>query len=92
MAGGDVTVDMVDIAFMPNEITIPANTDVTIMLPNKGVAVHNFNIDELDIHSGDAQGGQTVSVTINAAPGEYEFYCNVPGHKESGMVGTLIVE
>ena len=25
-------------------------------------------------------------------PGRYEFYCSVPGHRESGMVGTLIVK
>ena len=29
---------------------------------------------------------------INAPPGTYEYYCNVTGHKEAGMVGTLIVE
>jgi uncharacterized cupredoxin-like copper-binding protein len=31
-------------------------------------------------------------VTINAAPGEYEYYCAVPGHKQAGMVGKLIVK
>jgi uncharacterized cupredoxin-like copper-binding protein len=25
-------------------------------------------------------------------PGTYEFYCTVAGHKEAGMVGTLIVK
>lgn len=24
-------------------------------------------------------------------PDRYEFYCTVPGHKEAGMVGTLVV-
>lgn len=24
-------------------------------------------------------------------PARYEFYCTVPGHKEAGMVGTLVV-
>jgi uncharacterized cupredoxin-like copper-binding protein len=24
-------------------------------------------------------------------PGNYQFYCTVPGHKEAGMVGTLVV-
>ncbi len=51
-AGGDgdeFTIDMVDIAFVPDELTIPADTEVTILLPNDGVALHNFKIDELDI-------------------------------------------
>lgn len=87
-----ITVEMVDIAFNPKEITIPANTDVTISLPNNGVAVHNFNVDDLGVSSGDVPAGQTATVTINAEPGEYEYYCSVPGHREAGMVGKLIVQ
>ncbi|HYN87783.1 MAG TPA: plastocyanin/azurin family copper-binding protein [Ardenticatenaceae bacterium] len=40
-----------------------------------------------------AQSGQTGQVTFTVEqPGTYEFYCSVPGHKEAGMVGTLVVE
>ena len=54
-----------------------------------GVTAHNFSIDALDI-SVDIAPGETKEVTIKAPEGEYEYYCNVPGHKEAGMVGTLI--
>jgi uncharacterized cupredoxin-like copper-binding protein len=87
----NLEVDMVDIAFNPKELTIPANTDVTITLKNSGAATHNFNIDSANIHSGDYVGGQTGSITINLPPGDYEYYCAIPGHKEAGMVGTLHV-
>ena len=30
--------------------------------------------------------------TISIQPGTYTFYCSIPGHREAGMVGTLIVE
>jgi plastocyanin len=90
--GASFEVDLVDIAFEPTEITIPANTDVTINLVNKGAAVHTFDIDALGINSGELAGGQSTTVTINAAPGEYEYYCAIPGHKEAGMVGKLIVK
>jgi uncharacterized cupredoxin-like copper-binding protein len=79
-----------DIYFEPNEVTIPANTDVTAVIANDGVAPHNFSIDELGIDI-DLPAGDTRETVINAPAGEYEFYCNVPGHKEAGMVGTLIV-
>jgi plastocyanin len=89
---GQQTVEMIDINFNPKEITIPANTDVTINLTNNGATVHNFVIDALNVHSGDYSAGQTGTVTINAAPGSYEYYCSIPGHKQAGMVGTLIVQ
>ena len=80
-----------DIYFEPKEITIPANTDVTFTLPNDGAAAHNFSIDELGIDI-DMPPGSSNETVINAPPGTYEYYCNVPGHKEAGMVGTLTVE
>src|SRR5262249_43929131 len=45
------TVELVDINFAPKESTIPANTNVTVNLVNKGASVHNFNIDQLNVHS-----------------------------------------
>jgi uncharacterized cupredoxin-like copper-binding protein/mono/diheme cytochrome c family protein len=80
-----------DIYFEPKEITIPANSDVPFTLPNNGAAAHNFSIDELGI-SVDLAPGSTEETVINAPPGTYEYYCDVPGHKEAGMVGTLIVK
>lgn len=85
-----VEVDSFDIYFEPKELTIPADTDVQFILPNKGAAAHNFAIDALDI-SVDIAPGDTKEIVINAKAGEYEFYCNVPGHKEAGMIGALIV-
>src|SRR5215218_4593001 len=87
-----MTVDVVaqDIFFEPKELTIPANTDVTMNVRNEGAAPHNFSIDALGI-SVDIAAGESKQVVINAPGGEYEFYCNVPGHKEAGMVGTLTV-
>ena len=82
---------MADILFQPTEITIPANTDVTINLTNQGNLQHSFDIDELGVHSGDLGPGAVGSVVINAEPGTYQFYCAVPGHKEAGMVGTITI-
>src|SRR5215203_2678320 len=88
-ASNQFTVESNDIFFAPTEIEVPSDTEVTILLPNLGASPHNFSIDELDI-SVDIAPGETKEVTINAPEGEYQFYCNVPGHKEAGMVGTLI--
>jgi uncharacterized cupredoxin-like copper-binding protein len=90
-AGETVTITSKDIFFDPAEVTIPADTDVTVSLPNEGAAQHNFTVADLGIDV-DISPGATESVVINAPAGQYEFYCNVPGHKEAGMTGTLIVQ
>ena len=87
---GGTTLDLVDFAFQPSTLTIPANTATVVPLVNKGAAPHNFSIDALKI-SQDVNTGQTAQVTINAPAGTYQFYCNKPGHRELGMVGTLTV-
>ncbi len=46
---------------------------------------------ELDLHVAAAPGGSALLEFTPTEPGEYEFYCTVPGHKEAGMVGTLVI-
>ncbi|MBI3761672.1 MAG: cupredoxin domain-containing protein [Chloroflexi bacterium] len=37
--------------------------------------------------------GQTATMQFTPTkPGTYEYFCTVPGHKEAGMKGTLIVK
>jgi plastocyanin len=90
-AGEAFEVESYDIYFEPDELSIPADTDVTVRLPNAGAAQHNFSIDELGI-SVDIAPGATEETVINAPAGEYEYYYNVPGHKQAGMEGTLTVQ
>lgn len=103
VAGGQpqtaVTVELVDIAFNPNEFTIPANTDVTITLQNSGVTPHTFtvtdhnnpNVQNLGIDV-EVQPGETGTATVNAPAGDYYFYCKIPGHEEAGMHGIMHVQ
>jgi plastocyanin len=37
------------------------------------------------------QGGSK-TLTVNLKPGTYKFYCTVPGHRQAGMEGTLVVK
>jgi nitrite reductase (NO-forming) len=87
-----VTIVAEDIKFDKKELKIPANTDVEVTLENHGKLQHDWVVDELDVMIDILDGGETGSVTVNADAGEYEYYCSVPGHKEAGMVGKLIVE
>ena len=91
-AATTVQVEMVDIAFNPAELTIPADTDVTLQFTNNGAAVHNFLIEEPEVFSGDLAPGATSELVVNLPAGTYEFICSIPGHAAAGMVGTLTVE
>ena len=37
------------------------------------------------------QGGSK-TLTLKLKPGTYTFYCSVPGHRQGGMQGTLVVK
>jgi plastocyanin len=80
-----------DFVFAPAQLTIPLHTDVAVTVTNEGTTTHNFSVDALEI-SVDLTPGETTSVTLNAPAGTYEFICNVPGHRELGMVGTISAE
>jgi nitrite reductase (NO-forming) len=97
-AATEVTIGSYDIYFDPNEVIIPADTDVTVILPNHGVIAHNFSVTDhknadvpnlgIDV---DLAVGATETITINAPANDYYFFCNVPGHEAAGMFGTLHV-
>lgn len=86
-----VTIEAVDIAWNPNAMTIPADTDVTITVPNTGFALYTFVVEEAGINVA-IDPGDTQEVVVNLPAGTYMFICDVPGHEEAGMVGTLTVE
>lgn len=86
-----VVITAVDIAWEPNDVTIPANTDVTIQVPNAGAALHTFVIEDQGVKL-EIAPGETKEVSVNLPAGTYSYICDVPGHAEAGMVGTLTVE
>lgn len=91
-AAAQVTVQMIDINYIPKEFTIPADTATTVGLPNTGSIIHNFLIDALGVNSGDVAAGGQTTVTITAPAGSYEYYCSIVGHKAAGMFGTMTVQ
>jgi plastocyanin/mono/diheme cytochrome c family protein len=93
-AEGGVTVEAVDpTAWSTNELTVKPGDTITVV-PSGGLE-HDFTVDELGIAE-PLPAGSTEAVTItipdDAEPGEYVFYCSIPGHREAGMEGTLIIE
>ena len=52
------------------------------------IAVRGNGVDE----KGPVIPNGVSEVTVDLQPGDYEFYCSVPGHAEGGMKGPLVVK
>jgi plastocyanin len=80
------------LAFDQTELTAAAG-EVTIELTNDSGMPHNVEVEGNGVEEvSETITEGTTSLTLTLEPGEYEFYCAVPGHREGGMEGTLTVE
>lgn len=64
---------------------------VNIDFSNPTFLPHTFTIDELHVDI-ELNPNSSQRLSFRAPPGEYSFYCSIPGHTEAGMVGTLTVK
>ncbi len=76
-------------SYSPAEFTVDANTPITLLVTASDDGTHIFKFKD-DALKGVATGiaaGQTRAITFKTpGPGEYEFYCDVPGHNETGVM------
>lgn len=81
------------LAFSTTKLTAKAGK-VTIDFKNPSPIAHNVVIEqngkELSGFEPIAEGEE--SETAELKPGTYTFFCSVPGHREAGMEGTLVVK
>jgi plastocyanin len=67
---------------------------VTIDFENPASLEHDVAIEQngKEIATSPLITKGKTSVTAELAPGTYTFFCTVPGHREAGMEGTLVVK
>ena len=92
-AAGPVTVHTLDtLKFDPPQISAGPGTVITV--ENTGFVQHDFAIDEFGgVLVGPLNNGESGDWTVpaDAAPGDYVYYCSIPGHRQAGMEGTLTI-
>ena len=68
--------------------------EVTIDFDNPSQLSHDVAIAKgsTEIAKSDLIASSSTSVSADLAPGNYVFFCTVPGHREAGMQGTLTVK
>jgi plastocyanin len=67
---------------------------VTVRFRNDSTVEHNVTIAQGSKKLGATKtiAGATDTLTLPLRTGKYVFFCSVPGHRQSGMEGALIVE
>lgn len=101
-----ISIVLRDIAFSEDVLTIEAGRVIAVEIANSGSLRHDFTIERIPAEvsaAGQQQRGKfDVYVDVKrdesatlllrvTEPGEYTFFCSVPGHRGAGMVGTLVV-
>ncbi|MFL5873519.1 MAG: plastocyanin/azurin family copper-binding protein [Solirubrobacterales bacterium] len=82
------------LAYITDKATAKAGK-VTVNFTNTSPVPHDVAIED--------EAGETIaetevlaegsdSATAELEPGEYKFFCTVPGHRQAGMEGTLTVK
>lgn len=89
LEGSEAAVVATEFAFDPDQGQLTAG-ELAWTVSNEGAAFHTLVIEglegemKLEVNSGASDDG-----TITLDPGEYVFYCDVPGHRAQGMEGTF---
>jgi plastocyanin len=83
------------LAYVTNKALATAGP-VTVEMPNTSGVSHNIAVQQgtsgavLGASSFISKGTTSVAVTLK--PGTYTFFCQVPGHRQAGMEGTITVK
>jgi plastocyanin len=89
----DIPVAAAGLAYKFADATAPAG-QLTVKSENPQSTPHNIAIEG----SGANEKGEIVTsggvsqLSADLQPGEYTFFCSVPGHREGGMEGKLTVK
>ncbi len=89
----ELAADPTNIAFDTTSLTSKPGK-VTIDFTNPSALEHDVAIEAEgeEIAGSELIAEGKTSVSAELAPGTYTFYCTVPGHREVGMEGELVVK
>jgi plastocyanin len=77
--------------FDPKNPQAPAGVDAIKLESEQGVHDLVFDKGKLPGFKLEASSGKSDELRANLKPGNYTFFCDIPGHREAGMEGTLTV-
>lgn len=85
-----VEVALTEFAISPAAVVVPLGGSLN--LTNNGTMPHNVSILDTPIKTADLAAGASAPLDVSSlSPGQYEIFCAISGHKDSGMTGTLTI-
>jgi plastocyanin len=86
-----IPVDGFSYGYTPAEIAVGPGEAVALTFTSTD-SLHDLLSEELDVYA-YAQLGETVvgGFTAPDEPGRYVFWCTIPGHRDAGMEGVIVV-
>jgi FtsP/CotA-like multicopper oxidase with cupredoxin domain len=94
-APATLRVSLSEFAITPSMIHAPQGRALTFEVTNEGTAPHTFAVDTGEGVQATAaiQPGEGATLEVSALrAGTYETFCTISGHREAGMVGSLMVQ
>lgn len=93
---GAVSLNVIAGGFSPGSFKVKAGEVVVLSLTSKDSFTHSFHFSDQSLQA-VALGvgpGETRAITFNAPKqkGQYEFFCDLPGHRDRGETGVMVVE
>ncbi|MBK8295460.1 MAG: hypothetical protein IPK93_12160 [Solirubrobacterales bacterium] len=82
------------LAYTTDTLEAKAGT-VNVDFTNDAAIAHDVVFEDssgAEVGRGDVITGDSESVSFDAKPGKYTYYCSLPGHRAAGMEGTLTVK
>ncbi len=89
----NVTVNASEFKFDPATINAAPGQTINLTVKNIGTTQHTFVLNASNVKL-TIDPGKSVNQTFQAptAAGQYQYECDIAGHKEAGMVGQLVVK
>jgi nitrite reductase (NO-forming) len=80
-----VAVSLVDLDIVPNVITVPSGTQLTLVVTNKGAMQHDLRFFPDGPGTRMLDPGQSQTLDLGTVRSDLSGWCTVPGHKAAGM-------
>jgi uncharacterized cupredoxin-like copper-binding protein len=92
-AGSPIVVTLNEWSIEPKSIQAPAGHQ-TFKVTNAGKLKHNFSIivNGQEVKTANLGNGETAMLEADIPAGTYDTLCDIPGHKQQGMAGTLEIK